>query len=257
LDTGPVLVVEDNKTNQLIARSLLQRIGVEVLTASDGQQAVDLFRENRERIPLILMDLHMPVMNGYEAAREIRKISEEVPIIAMTADVILGVREKCLECGIGHYISKPFDPDKFLSLVREILMEGLRRAQEPKVLNEDAGLSNMGGNESIYRQVLEEYHRENQGTLEGLAAAVTEKRFADAARIVHKVKSSSGSIGANVLHQMSVEFQRVLESEKEMEIEILHKRFVRLLESLMQEIVQYLNGVAGTGQDPQEDDRWT
>jgi signal transduction histidine kinase/CheY-like chemotaxis protein len=118
-----VLVVEDNKTNQLIAKSLLQQAGLQVLIASDGKEGLEIFSEHRSEINLILMDLHMPVMNGYEAAIEIRKISDNVPIVAMTADVILGVKEKCEQSGIYNYISKPFDPDRFIQTVKSIIKQ--------------------------------------------------------------------------------------------------------------------------------------
>ena len=112
--THRVLLAEDNKTNRLIEKSLLQQVEIESIVACDGREAVELFKEHKDSIDLILMDLHMPVMNGYEAAQEIRKISADVPIVAMTADVILGVREKCEQSGIYHYICKPFDPDLFI-----------------------------------------------------------------------------------------------------------------------------------------------
>ena len=108
-----VLVAEDNKTNQFIAKSLLQQIGIDSILACDGREAVELYEAFKEKIALILMDLHMPVMNGYEAAAEIRKSAPDLPIVAMTADVILGVKEKCEACKIHHYISKPFVPDRF------------------------------------------------------------------------------------------------------------------------------------------------
>ncbi len=118
-----VLLAEDNKTNQLIARSLLQRVNIKTMIANNGKEAVDLYQQQQKKIDLILMDLHMPVMNGYEAAKEIRKMSTDVPIVAMTADVILGVKEKCEQSGIYHYISKPFDPDHFIRTIKELIME--------------------------------------------------------------------------------------------------------------------------------------
>jgi len=118
-----ILLAEDNKTNQLIARSLLQRVGIKSIVANDGKEAVAIYQQHKDSINLILMDLHMPVMNGYEAAGEIRKISPDVPIVAMTADVILGVREKCEQSGIHHYISKPFEPDHFIQTIKDIIAE--------------------------------------------------------------------------------------------------------------------------------------
>lgn len=100
-----ILVVEDNKTNQMIAKSLLEPVGLPVWLGNDGQEGIDLFKAHRNEIDLILMDLHMPALNGYEAAEQIRAISADIPIIAMTADVIEGVKEKCESCRIHHYIS--------------------------------------------------------------------------------------------------------------------------------------------------------
>ena len=154
---------------------------------------------------MILMDLHMPVMNGYEAAEKIRELSAKVPIVAMTADVILGVREKCEQSGIYHYISKPFNPDNFIQTIKDIILENEPGIDtDTAVLDRQLGLKNMGGNKELYREVLEEYRNENQNTLDRLEAAVREKRYDDAAQIVHKVKSSSGSIGAKSLHDIAI-----------------------------------------------------
>jgi len=232
-----VLLAEDNKTNQLIAGSLLEQVGVNSIIANDGKEAVDLYKEYGDSIDLILMDLHMPVMNGYEAAEKIRDISSEVPIVAMTADVILGVRDKCERSGIYHYISKPFDPDRFIQTIKEIILENEPDAAAGvSVLDRQLGLRNMGGNEELYHQVLNEYYKENKDTPDRLEAAVREKKYAEAAQIVHKVKSSSGSIGAKELHGTAVSLQKALEEEKADKIEPLLDRFKSLLRKLLSEI---------------------
>ena len=183
------------------------------------------------------MDLHMPVMNGYEAAERIRKYSTKIPIVAMTADVILGVRDKCERSGIYHYISKPFDPDRFIQTIKEIILENEPDAAAGvSVLDRQLGLRNMGGNEELYHQVLNEYYKENKDTPDRLEAAVREKKYAEAAQIVHKVKSSSGSIGAKELHGTAVSLQKALEEEKADKIEPLLDRFKSLLRKLLSEI---------------------
>ncbi|MEZ7873104.1 MAG: response regulator, partial [Eubacteriales bacterium] len=232
-----VLVADDNKTNQLIASSLLEQINVRAVMASDGQEAFSLYRDSARRPDLILMDLHMPVMDGYEAAQKIREISPDVPIIAMTADVITGVKEKCEACGITQYIRKPFDPDRFLSLIRDILLgQGEGDMVQSQVLDKAAGLESMGGSEEIYRQVLLEYAGENADTSLKLDLAITHKRFKDAAGIVHKIKSSSGSIGARALYQTCAKLQKALEEERTEEIGALRDVFDSLLNGLLREI---------------------
>lgn len=232
-----VLLVEDNKTNQLIAKSLLQQVGIHSIEADDGQVAVELYQQNKNNIDLILMDLHMPVMNGYESAEEIRKISSTVPIVAMTADVILGVKEKCEKSGIHYYISKPFDPDHFIKTVKDIILENEKDyVEELSVLDQSAGLKNIGCDIGIYHQVLNEYFKENQYTLDEISLAISEGRYSEAALIVHKVKGSSGSIGAKELYVLAVEFQKVLNEEKEDQINILKERFSILFKRLLEEI---------------------
>jgi two-component system sensor histidine kinase/response regulator len=234
-----VLLAEDNKTNQLIAKSLLEQIGIETIIANDGKQAVEKYREHRDSIDLILMDLHMPVMNGYEAAERIREISDRVPIAAMTADVILGVRERCEQSGISYYISKPFDPDRFVQIIKDILLENRPGIDtDTAVLDKQMGLRNIGGSEELYHQVLEEYRKENQDTLDRLEAAVSEKRYTDTVQIAHKVKSSSGSIGARSLQDAAMALQKALNEEKEDEIAQLKARFSELLRKLLEEIKQ-------------------
>ncbi|QGG46428.1 ATP-binding protein [Heliorestis convoluta] len=106
-----ILITEDNPVNMMIARERVRKLGYKVIEARNGIEAVEQFLN--ESIDLIFMDLHMPDMDGMEATRIIRKITErekrrEVPIIALTADAMKGNREKCLAAGMDDYITKPF-----------------------------------------------------------------------------------------------------------------------------------------------------
>ncbi len=108
-----ILIVEDNKINMMLAKTLLKKIipHVIILEAENGIVGVEKYIQN---IPdLILLDIQMPLMNGYEVTLEIRKINQNIPIIALTAGTIKGEKEKCLEVGMDDYISKPIDKDFF------------------------------------------------------------------------------------------------------------------------------------------------
>jgi two-component system, sensor histidine kinase and response regulator len=105
--SGRILVVDDLAVNQLVARRTLESLGYEVTVVADGRQAVDAV--GAEHFDLVLMDCSMPVMDGYEATRAIRAAARhaDTPIVAMTAHVQAGERERCLECGMDDYMSKP------------------------------------------------------------------------------------------------------------------------------------------------------
>ncbi|MDD3214123.1 MAG: transporter substrate-binding domain-containing protein [Eubacteriales bacterium] len=233
-----VLLAEDNKTNQLIAKSILEQVGLEVILAENGKIAVESYRRYQDKVEAILMDLHMPVMNGYEAAEEIRKISGDVPIIAITADVITGVREKCERYGIYQFVSKPYDPDHLIKTVKSVIGA---EDHKPEILDAESGKRNLGMDAELYRQVINEYYGENLDTVEKLNRAIGEARYADAADIVHKVKSSSGSIGAKALYEQAVRLQRALEEKKKSEIDPLGGQFIAMLNRVLMEIKGILN----------------
>lgn len=112
-----ILVAEDNVINQKVFELILRKAGFQVSVVSDGKQALEAHRS----IPydLILMDLQMPEMDGLEATRQIRSLTQKQPvIIAVTADIIAGVRERCLEAGMDDYVSKPVSREQLLGLVR-------------------------------------------------------------------------------------------------------------------------------------------
>ncbi len=113
--SGRALLVEDNPVNRQVASRILSLAGLEVDTAENGQEALDRLKQGR--YALVLMDCQMPVMDGYTAARRRRQIEAEaglprLPIIAMTANAMIGDREKCLEAGMDDYLTKPLDRSK-------------------------------------------------------------------------------------------------------------------------------------------------
>lgn len=121
--TKRILVVEDTEDNRRIVRDLLSSAGYEVIEAVDGAEGVA--RAQRERPDLILMDIQLPEIDGYEAARRIRAIAglARVPIIAVTSYALSGDEGKAREAGCNGYVAKPFSPRQLLAKVREFLSE--------------------------------------------------------------------------------------------------------------------------------------
>jgi signal transduction histidine kinase/ActR/RegA family two-component response regulator len=124
-----VLVAEDNFVNQKVIRRTLEKWGVEVQIANHGREALEWL--SREPFHLVLMDCQMPEMDGYEATRRIRAYEQprglHIPIIALTANALAGDREKCLECGMDDYLTKPVNPDM---LWEKLTQWGLPRLEQ-------------------------------------------------------------------------------------------------------------------------------
>ncbi|TIW39008.1 MAG: response regulator, partial [Mesorhizobium sp.] len=124
---GPIdiLIAEDNDVNQLVFGQILNGLGLSYRIAGNGRTAVEMYRALRPR--LILMDVSMPEMNGYEATGAIRQIERQngshTPIIGVTAHALKGDREKCIEAGMDDYLAKPISPDRLGSKIGTWLSE--------------------------------------------------------------------------------------------------------------------------------------
>ena len=114
-----VLVVDDNHVNQLLAKAILDQNGYSVAMASNGEEAIETIKNTR--YACVLMDIQMPGLDGFEATKRIRDLSSDVktiPIIAMTANVMEGDRERCINSGMNDYLAKPIDAGLLASCVR-------------------------------------------------------------------------------------------------------------------------------------------
>ena len=126
LDLGRILLAEDNELNQEIAQAILEEAGFTVEIAENGQIALDLLkRAEPGYYQMILMDVQMPVMNGYEATRAIRSMEDpalrSIPILAMTANAFEEDKQAALKCGMNGHISKPIDIAKLLETLENVL----------------------------------------------------------------------------------------------------------------------------------------
>ena len=174
-----ILLVEDNEINQQVAIELLRDQGFFVFVAENGKQAVEtVFSSREDAYDIVLMDLQMPVMDGYAATREVRKDArfDGLPIIAMTADAMSGVKEKVLATGMNDYVTKPVDPASLFKTLTKWIKPGERELPEdyggrqPRQRQEEEalpdlpgidvqnGVSRVGGSERRYKKVVGEIH---------------------------------------------------------------------------------------------------
>ena len=166
-----ILLVEDNKVNQVIARKLLQRLGLNCTIKDNGQECLDYLESAPARLPhLILMDCQMPVMDGYDATQRIRRHHNakirSLPIVAMTASAIRGDREKCIGAGMQDYVSKPVNFALLTETLKKYLMPEPGKQTTANVIDGDVAntrpsLKNVKGQESSEHVAGTDPHRGN------------------------------------------------------------------------------------------------
>ena len=210
-----LLVVEDNEVNQMVAVGLLEQLGLTVQVANHGQEAVDLTRD--QEYDLILMDFQIPVMDGYEATRIIRQQSQQLPIIAMTANASQEDRRKCLGTGMNDYLAKPIDARELAAVVHKWLPhththhdslpvpEG--ETATAAIFNHQELLSRLLGNEELVTKVTTIFRRATAKLLPQLAASLEQKDMATILQVTHTLKGSAGNTGAETIQHLALEME--------------------------------------------------
>ncbi|MES9905146.1 MAG: response regulator [Sedimenticola sp.] len=211
-----ILVVEDNEINRQVVRELLSVAGLHTEEARDGREALQM--AIGKMFDAVLMDVQMPVMDGLEATRVIRRIPglENLPIIAMTANAMVGDREKCLDAGMNDYIAKPMDPaDLYQALAHWVIPEMTSRPEAAVLSGRDdaghfptiAGVDKqdayryVGGNLRLYMQLLKTFRNNQAVAPDEVITALNTGDRVTARRIVHSLKGLSGSLGARRLFE--------------------------------------------------------
>jgi CheY-like chemotaxis protein len=196
-----ILIADDNPINRAVASGILSRKGHTLVHAANGQEAVDAF--TAEKFDVILMDIQMPEMDGFEATARIRQIENatgcHTPIIAMTAHAMMGDRERCLAGGMDEYISKPIraeDLRRVLGGIESSADVAMSVAEQASV-HTHAELHNMcEGDDELVGELIALFSTDTPQLLEVLGAAVTERDAAGVAAGAHKLLSSLGAFGA-------------------------------------------------------------
>ena len=256
-----ILVVEDNPVNQDVAIGILENLGCQVATASNGMVAVR--RMVQEKFDLVLMDCEMPEMDGFGATRCIREreaheaesggAATRTPIVALTAHALADIRRKCLDAGMDDFLTKPFDeaqigealrrwigqlarPAAGMEPARQEALSAPSQAIDHEVLANISAFQGPNG-EILFRRVVSRF----AGTAPGLAASLTEQLSAGNAdqlwRIAHSLKSSAAALGANRLAERAGEIEHVA---REQGLEAVQP----LLAALEQELAAALKSLA-------------
>ncbi|MFJ9535055.1 response regulator [Herbaspirillum sp. NPDC101396] len=243
-----VLVVDDSEINREVAKRILEADGAEVFAAADGQEAVDWLRERPQGVDLVLMDIQMPVMDGYTATHEIRDTLQlrELPVIALTAGAFKAQQEAAMAAGMNGFLSKPYNVEQIISVVRQhiahLSADELERRRAAPAAYPSATVSTvfpsatvgMGtaavspasaqdlsgidvavgleawGSEDIYRKFLGKFAEQYGKTGSDILAHLQAEELPQAKTLAHKLRGSAGTLALIDVHRLAGELEGLL-----------------------------------------------
>jgi CheY-like chemotaxis protein len=245
-----ILIVEDNIINQKVLANLLQPAGVHVTVANNGEEAVEIVKNDKpETFDLVLMDINMPVMDGYAATQAIRyeQRFDSLPIIAFTALVMESEIHKMFSSGVNAFLAKPLNIGKLYTALAMFLLEDTVEAEENVEkdtknihalpgLNVEAGIKHSNNSKALYMEILKEFDEAYGKSDQVFANLVKEHRFEQLKMLCLDMKGLTGAIGATEMNKHIEEIQKIL-LYKKFEllpdyIEIYDKELSTLIQSL-------------------------
>ncbi|NRA20905.1 MAG: response regulator [Oceanospirillaceae bacterium] len=232
-----ILVVEDNATNQLVIEGLLRTLGVTVDIAGNGQEAIVALQHSSEH-DLVFMDCQMPVLDGYEATREIRSgkteiLRSDIPIIAMTANAMAGDKQKCLDAGMDDYLSKPVIPAKVIAMLEKWLPETAKyqgvedadiedaetAADQLAVFDYDDMAGRLMGDIDLMRSVADIFFEDLVEQLSNLKTSVSNADTTQSSALIHQIKGAAANVGGKSLSALAHELELASKAGKTAELE--------------------------------------
>ena len=214
-----ILVIEDNIINQRVAEGMLQKFGANVDLADDGLQGLKKIDERA--YDLVFMDIQMPVMDGFEATRKIREgnsdyYNDSLPIVAMTASVLLTERNKCFDAGMSDFMSKPIDPELLIKVLDRWLPEYCQFASkiptiesidELEILNFETLLLSMSNDKELSYELLNLFIENMPEVMTELINSVDDGNIANVKTAAHKIKGSAANIRAQKLSMLAKQIE--------------------------------------------------
>ncbi len=196
-----VLVVEDNLLNQELIDHLLRSIGAVPRIASSGEEGLSALEE--DTYDVVLMDIHLPGISGYETVRRIRinPAYEKLPIIAVTANTLEGEKKRCLDAGMNDYLPKPIDFVKFTEKIASWVSVSQPAPEIHEVLNTSLALQRIDNDIQLYRNILSRFLSNHEQQVRELQKAAEGAAWAEAEHIAHTMKGVAGYIGAASLYE--------------------------------------------------------
>ncbi|MCK5250865.1 MAG: response regulator, partial [Spirochaetaceae bacterium] len=220
---GRVLLVDDNDINQQVGKELIERAGLEVDIATSGAEAVNACESRL--YDMVLMDLHMPEMSGYEAASLIRQHHPDLPAIAMTASALIDVRSNIKKAGFSGYIAKPIEPDELYRIISEVLAVPVSALRPTYHIDSDndklniagvdtgIGLRQVLGDRVSYRKILRRFAAGYRSFSLEIRMAMETDDIAEAISLFHTLRGAAGHVGAVGLQGVTGRIEELLRKD--------------------------------------------
>jgi len=271
-----LLLAEDNEINQQVAKEILEGAGLAVTIANNGLEAVNAVKAGN--YDAVLMDIQMPVMDGYTATREIRNLRSEirnVPIIAMTAHAMAGDENKSIQAGMNGHVTKPIDPDQLFATLQKWIQPSEKRAatQAPVVSVEPSGedhvfsieaalpgylpgfdlsdgLKRLQGNKKLYRKLLLSFATDYNEAANEIREALDAEDFDQAHSLVHNLKGLAGNLAATDLQAAAVNMEKLVKGADK-KTQSPNQLNVRLseLETVLNQALESVHSLGVSGQE--------
>jgi signal transduction histidine kinase/CheY-like chemotaxis protein/HPt (histidine-containing phosphotransfer) domain-containing protein len=232
LPPSRILLVEDGQTNRKLISLVLRRAGAEVTMAENGRIGVEI--ATSESFDLILMDMQMPVMNGYEASRTLQERGITAPIVALTAHAMQGDEAKCRAAGCSGYLTKPIDANLLLRRVAELLScsnaaLGKTEPAKPKPSAQDLVFeSTLPTDDPEFREIVEKFVERLSEKLDAMRLAWAAEDFDELARLAHWLKGAGGTAGFPVFTDDATELEWIARNQQPERIEPTLAKLVQL-----------------------------
>lgn len=264
LEGAKVLVVEDNELNQELIKELLVSKGVHVTLAGNGQEAIKQLLQQTPVFDLVLMDCQMPVMDGYEATRQIRQMQSytDLPILAITANAMHEDRKRALQAGVNDYLVKPIDPDLLYRLLTQWIQfkpqplnsmdsdsaASIKPEKQPKevvlpsshLLDTQKGLIATGQNKALYRRLLFKFAHSQKAFSDQFKQAQAREDWSTMTRLAHTLKGLAATLGATDVSGLARDLEQVCQAQADLgEIRLKYFVLMSSLSPLINEIDQF------------------
>jgi len=224
-----ILLVEDNEINQEVAQYILLHAGAAVHLVTNGQLAVDALLAHADRYDVVLMDVQMPVLNGYDATEAIRAAGLTLPVVAMTANVMEEDRHRAAQAGMNAHVAKPVDVEQLIAILRDLAPHTVAPETPPAPtvadplaaavytlsadlpgIDLDTALARMGGNYDALAALLKRFERTHGDTVIEVRAAIGAGQRQPAAQALHRLRGVAANLGANEVARLTAAAEAAL-----------------------------------------------